>query len=293
MDILVVAGFAYLATIAVFVFGILSSALHLIFSGVRILRRRASGLNWIIALRWLSVAACLVWLLIAYLLGRLLHSVSATVGRESLTNLFDIIGLVPLMLLPVVLPLFEIWRYRRASSLTLAALSVIAFPVVIAATVTLIFSLAAQTGQSRPGGGVSLPGYENAALYHISPDPIKPRGQAIASWLGLPHLKSSKLDAGSSTDFEKQRAALWLDMALNDISFEWFSDAGWHFSELDFNTEDSALLAALPYLFRFAYEALFWAVAALLLQAFVRFVRETVRRHAADPEPEPETGPTG
>lgn len=282
MDITAVAGLAYLATLCVFIFGILSSALHMLFAGVRKLRGHPSRLNWLIAGRWLCVLACLIWLLAAFLLTKLLdalHLVPA--GNDTVVGVLAIIGFVPLFLLPVGLPLFEIWRYRRASSLMLAAASVIAFPVVIAVTANISYTLATDAGMPHLEGGVIAPGYKDADLYAFRP--IKPKGQAIAHWLKLPDLGSRWVTA---EQFERERAALWFEMSANDVSFEWLNDAGWHFSQFEFNTEDSFFLAALPYVYRLAYVALFWAVAFVLARELYRSIARAIRRHAAADPPE-------
>ena len=75
-------------------------------------------------------------------------------------------------------------------------------------------------------------------------------------------------------------------MSANDVSFEWLNDAGWHFSQFEFNTEDSIFLAALPYLYRLAYVGLFWAAAFVLVRRLVRSISDAVRRHAAAEPPE-------
>lgn len=285
MDITAVVGVAYIATLLVFVFGILTSASHLVFSGIRMLRNRPSGFSWIIGGRWISVAACLLWLVVAYLIAQLLTWLVGKPGSalETIVAVAVVVGLVPLLLLPVVLPLFEIWRYRRASSLTLAVLCVIAFPVVFAATVTSIYDRATQSLLPPLHGGISLRGYPDAQLYEVGTLP-QPRGMKISKKLNLPELKSSQLSPADAGDFEKQREALWLDMAICDISIEYMRDSGSNFSQIEFN-HVNPYVAFVPVTFRWIYVPFFWGVVLLLIHSAVQWVMRSVRRHALSPVP--------
>jgi hypothetical protein len=282
MDIMAIAGFGYLAAIGVFVFGLLSSALHLVFAGIRVFNGRPSRLNWFIAARWLTVLGCAAWLGLVYSLGALvswLQLEPAHIGTWIAVGLF--VAFVPMVLIPVVLPLYEVYRYNRASSLALAITSVIAFPVVIAFTTLIVYSTATASHLIDPippeTTGVIQPHYPDAALYALSSDQMD--NKEIAKWLSLPDISSQQ---ATPRQFEAQRAALWLEMSLNDISFEWFHDAGWHISKFDFNGRNTRLLTFLPWFFRFAFTALFWAVIWFTVRAAWRASFDYVRRHATD-----------
>ena len=140
MDIQIVIWLAAFALFYVFAFGLFSSAVHMVRSGIRLYRGDPSKLNWLIAGRWLVVLVAFLWiaaLLAVVALSDLLKW--GSVLENEIAATLALIGLWAMIMLPVFLPLAEVAYRHQTSSMTLAVASVIAFPVLVAFSMSMIY----------------------------------------------------------------------------------------------------------------------------------------------------------
>lgn len=239
-------GAFYLAALA-YGYGFLSSALHLILSGVRGLRAQNSQFDWLVAGRSLVVLLGLPALAIVYGLAAMLAKFGGLVGLEpnpaaveaNVSIVAIAAGAFLFLFLPVLLPIVEVLTRRQRASVLLALASVLSLPLVAAGLIAvLLFAQSAVGHLAETSRAVrvdleyeEIPGILGVDAYVVRKQWMP---SAISEVMGVQPARSS---LWTVSEFVQHRNALWLETVLDRVSFGLVTRRWGQLSALDFDRE--------------------------------------------------------
>jgi hypothetical protein len=274
-------GVSVVALIYVFVFGILLSVLHLVLAGIRHWRGRPARFRWLVALRVLPI---LVAMIVAFPLFFTTNEAIKAFNTPVyyVWKSLCLMAGFPAVIFPVVLPLVEAWRERRASSYALSAACLLAFPLIAAVVASLVVTSAKSLDAVPPHSvfsrAVALKDNDARHYYEWNSD-TAPCGSRLRTGSGVPiPPRKADLWLAPSDKFNQEIIMFWFDASAKGMFFDASEVYGCSFSVIR-NNRESLMMSSLVNVYQFAYPVLFFATVLVLLRAAFTRAKTELMQH--------------
>lgn len=265
--------FSMIAAAYVLIIGNSASALHILFSGVRLFRGHPSRFSWLLAGRSMIWLAAVIW----NVLFLLIRSSEAGAEAKSYNDILigtGVLILVVALAFQVLLPIIEILRNRRTSSYLLTICCFLSYPLLYSFVLYISAELAFASGlitETQPAPQVEEMDPGTRDIYKILDKDSDAR-----EVYSLPKLKyNSNGDVKYSSDNSKNEdtfishaIGLWLETSWNKIIFDQPS-LSINLTAIDFNRKN-IVVGHLIWAYELTINFFFWAIVFVLARALAR-----------------------